>query len=90
MSVGVFLGIRQSYTEEAQDSAEDYLAAINVALAARGLPPYVEPASPPDVYNESVHNDFLFGRSAVDADRGKCITQVATCCYPANRYRGKQ
>ncbi len=62
MSIGVFMGIRPSYAEEAQDSAEDYLAAINVALASRGLPPYVEAASPPDVYNGT-----LFGRSALDA-----------------------
>lgn len=72
MSVGLFMGIRESYTEEAQDSAEDYLAAINVALSSRGLPPYGEPVSAPDVYN-----DTLFGRSAVDADSGKCISEVA-------------
>ena len=72
MSVGVFMGIRASYTEEAQASAENYLAAINVALAARGLPPYLDPAPAPDVYN-----DTLFGRSAVDADSGKCISEVA-------------
>ncbi len=75
MSVGLFMGIRQSYTEEARDSAEDYLATINVALAARGLPPYVEPASAPDVYSDTER--FLFGRSAVDADSGRCISEVA-------------
>ncbi len=76
MSVGLFMGIRQSYTEEAQHSAEDYLAAINLALAARGLPPYVEPASAPNVYNDA-ERAFLFGRSGVDADSGKCISAVA-------------
>ena len=68
MSVGPFRGIRKSYTEDAQDRAEDYLAAINVALECRGLPLYVEPASAPDVYDDT-QRTFLFGRSAVDADR---------------------
>lgn len=72
MSVGLFMGIRESYTEDAQDSGEAYLAAINVALASRGLPPYVEPASAPDVYN-----DTLFGRSAIDAMGGSLISEVA-------------
>lgn len=76
MSVGLFMGIRESYTEDAQDSAEGYLAAINVALASRGLPPYVEPASATDIYNDT-ERTFLFGRSAVDADSGKCISEVA-------------
>ena len=44
MSVGCFIGVRESYTKEAQDAAAEYLSAINSVMRAKGLPEYVDPA----------------------------------------------
>ena len=71
MSVGFFLGIRSSYIDEAQDSAEAYIAAINKALRRRFLPAYEEPAEP------YVYVDTMFGRSALDHDSARSIGALA-------------
>src|SRR3954454_1092006 len=61
MSVGVFIGIRPSYTDEAQQLAEGYLTAINKVLWENGLGEYQEPKGLPNVYQ-----DYHFGRSVLD------------------------
>jgi hypothetical protein len=71
MSVGCFIGIRASYTDQAQDAATAYLAAINAALRANGVPAYVDPPDPPDVYTGG-----LFGRSALDHHSARCLAQL--------------
>jgi hypothetical protein len=71
MSVGFFMGIRESYIEEAADSAQAYIDAANRALAQIDAPPYVENPQPPDVYVDS-----LFGRSALDHDSARLLGQL--------------
>ena len=57
MSVGFFLGIKNSYPDAFQDDAEKFIAAINTVLRAENLPEYVDGA----------HSAFPgFGRSKVD------------------------
>lgn len=72
MSVGFFMGIHASYTEEAQASATNYIKSINQALKQAKLPQYVEPAESPDVYN-----DGLFGRSALDHHGAGALMELA-------------
>lgn len=72
MSVGFFIGIRASFTEEAQDSAEAFLGAINSELLRLCLPPYDEPTELPQVYEGS-----LFGRSALDHDSARLIVELS-------------
>jgi hypothetical protein len=72
MSTGFFMGIRKSYTEEAQNSAESLLKAINRVLEAEDLAPYVDPDTPPDVYNR-----HLFGRSALDHHSSRVLVEIA-------------
>jgi len=71
MSVGCFLGIRASYTDQAQVAAGAYLAAINRALRANGTPEYTDPPNPPNVYNGG-----LFGRSALDHHSARCFADL--------------
>ena len=72
MSVGFFMGIHASYTEESQASAANLIKAINVALKQAKLPPYVEPAELPDVYN-----DGHFGRSGLDHHSAGALMNLA-------------
>ncbi len=66
------MGVRESYIEQALDHAKAYVAAINDALAAAGLPAYHDPERPPDVYSSG-----LFGRSALDHHSARCLVRVA-------------
>jgi len=72
MSTGLFMGIRRSFVEEAQDSASTFIDSINRALADRALPPYVDPSEPPHVYT-----DHLFGRSALDHHSSRVLVDIA-------------
>jgi len=71
MAVGFFMGIRPSYVETARFLAEAHIHSINNTLAALGLPTYVEPAHPPDVYDGS-----WFGRSALDHEGGRLLREL--------------
>lgn len=71
LSVGFFLGIRPSFNEQYAESAEEYIRAINAALRAQNLGPYIE-ADPPNVYTDS-----YFGRSALDHDSARLIATFA-------------
>lgn len=72
MSTGCFIGIIPSFIDEARDSAEAYIQAINAALAIIDVPPYLEPETIPDVYQ----NNF-FGRSALDHHSASCLVKIA-------------
>lgn len=72
MSVGFFMGIVPSYTDEAKDAGAAFVAAINVELTRRGLPSYVDPPAPPNVYVGP-----LFGRSALDHHGARCLVAIA-------------
>ena len=72
MSTGLFMGIRSSFVEEAQDAASAFIAAIDRALADRDLPPYLDPAEPPNIYT-----DHLFGRSALDHHSSRVLVDIA-------------
>ncbi len=71
MAVGFFMGIRPSYIESSKILAEAYIYSINNVLVAQGLPKYVEPVEPPDVYN-----GMMFARSALDHYGGRLLTQL--------------
>jgi hypothetical protein len=73
VSVGFFIGVRESFTEDAQQAAEALLEAVNAELAHLGLPLYDEPRELPDVYDGA-----LFGRSALDHDSARLIVDLAT------------
>lgn len=72
MSVGLFMGIVPSYSEEAEDSARQLIAAINSRLRERNLPLYTEQSEPPDVYVDDV-----FGRSELDHHSASCFAELA-------------
>jgi hypothetical protein len=72
MSTGLFMGVRCSFVEEAQDSASAFLDAINLGLSQRGLPRYADPVSPPNVYS-----GHLFGRSALDHHTSRVLMKIA-------------
>jgi len=61
MSTGLFMGVRGSYIDGAEASAEAFLDAINRALTHRGAAPYLDPPEAPNVYE-----GHLFGRSQLD------------------------
>lgn len=82
MSVGLFMGIVPSYTEEAEDSARELIAAINSRLQEQNLPLYSEPDEPPDVYVDDV-----FGRSELDHDSASCFMQLAEIAEEHNSAR---
>jgi hypothetical protein len=71
MSVGFFMGIRPSYMDEARATADAYIAAINKALASAGLGGYVDPETPPNVYDGS-----RFGRSSLDHHSARCLAAL--------------
>ena len=82
MSVGLFMGIVPSYTEEAEDSARELLAAINSRLQEQNLPLYSEPDEPPDVYV-----DDIFGRSELDHHSAGCFVELADLAEQHNSTR---
>jgi hypothetical protein len=71
MSVGFFVGIKDSYIEQAQHLADQYIGAANRVLTDLGAPPYSESRKPPDVYN-----NHLFGRSALDHDSARLLARL--------------
>jgi hypothetical protein len=77
MSVGFFMGVTDSFSDEALPAADAFIAAINVALTQRNLPPYVDPVPPPDPYV-----DNLFGRSELDHHGAAILRGLAA--YAAN------
>jgi hypothetical protein len=72
MSTGLFMGVRESFTEEAQDGAKALLKAIDHALVKNGLGPYFDPEPIPNVYN-----GHLFGRSALDHHSSRVLADIA-------------
>jgi hypothetical protein len=71
MSVGFFMGIKDSYIEQAQHLADQYIGAANRVLTELGAPPYLESTKPPDVYE-----NHLFGRSALDHDSARLLGRL--------------
>ncbi|MFW9995562.1 MAG: hypothetical protein ACFFD4_26225 [Candidatus Odinarchaeota archaeon] len=72
MTVGFFIGIRNSFTDEAQDDANAFLAAVTQSLLAAGYSGYSEPPVLPDVYV-----GYKFGRSALDNIGGFSLGKLA-------------
>jgi hypothetical protein len=72
MSTGLFMGVRQSYIEEAQPLAQQFIHAMNRALESNGISVYVEPDTPPNIYNGN-----LFGRSELDHHTSRVLAEVA-------------
>lgn len=81
MSVGVFMGIRASFTDQTQESAGAYEEAINRVLRRAGLPEYYDPPSLPNVYVKR-----NFGRSAFDHHSATRLMGIA---YLAGTYLEK-
>lgn len=82
MSVGLFMGIVPSYTEEAENSARQLVAVINSRLQEQNLPPYSEPDEPLDVYVDDV-----FGRSELDHHSASCFVELANLAEQHNSTR---
>jgi hypothetical protein len=82
MSVGLFMGIAPSYTEEAENSARELIVAINSRLQEQNLPLYSEPDELPDVYVDDV-----FGRSELDHHSASCFVQLAEIAEERNSAR---
>ncbi len=76
------MGIVPSYAEEAEDSAQELIAAINSRLQEQNLPLYSEPDEPPDVYFDDV-----FGRSELDHHSASCFVQLAEIAEERNSAR---
>jgi hypothetical protein len=72
MSTGLFMGVRQSYIEEAQPLAQQFIQAMNRTLESNGISVYVEPDTPPDIYNGN-----MFGRSELDHHTSRVLAEVA-------------
>ncbi len=74
MSVGVFLRVRDSYSQRYQAHAQAQLDLINEMLLLRGLPTYAEPRQKPTVYfdlrrpEKPMDTYSGFGRSLLDHD----------------------
>lgn len=82
MSVGLFMGIVPSYTEDAENSARELVAAINSRLQEQTLPLYSEPDEPPDVYA-----DYMFGRSELDHHIANYFVRLAEIAEERNSAR---
>jgi hypothetical protein len=64
MSIGVFIGVRASFSEDYAEDAETLLESINRALLSVGEPAYDDPEEEPTgVYDPS---NWRFGRAATD------------------------
>ncbi|HYQ02767.1 MAG TPA: hypothetical protein VER96_29050 [Polyangiaceae bacterium] len=72
MSVGFFLSVHSSYTENGQAAADSFVRAINDALLSQGLGRYVDPEEPPNAYVGP-----KFGRSSLDHHSASCLVDVA-------------
>ena len=72
MSVGFFVGIANSYTDDAQNDANALIDAINRELAERELEPYEEANISADAYYK--HNKL--GRSSLDHHSAKMIARL--------------
>jgi hypothetical protein len=72
MSTGLFMEVRQSYIEEAQPLAQQFIQAMNRALESNGISVYVEPDTPPNIYNGN-----MFGRSELDHHTSRVLAEVA-------------
>jgi hypothetical protein len=73
MSTGLFMGIRTSFIDEAQDSASAFVDAINRVLITHGVSSYVDPVEPPNVYT-----GHLFGRSQLDHHSSRVLVKIAS------------
>ncbi len=73
MNVSFFLGVRESYLDEARAAAESCVEKINAELSRLNVLEYADPVSPPDPYDDN----FLFGRSALDHDTAGALQAVA-------------
>ena len=76
------MGIVPSYTEEAEDSARELIAAINSRLQEQNLPLYFEPDESPDVYVDDV-----FGRSELDHHSASRFVELAEIAEEHNPSR---
>lgn len=72
MSVGFFLGIAHSYSDQAQHDAADLIEAINRGLSERGLAAYEDPDVPLDAF----HQHERLGRSSLDHHSAKMIARL--------------
>jgi len=72
MSTGLFMGVRNSYTDDSRGLADNLVKAINDVLVVDGLAAYVDPDVPPNVYVGS-----MFGRSALDHHSSRVLIQIA-------------
>ena len=72
MSTGLFIGVRGSYIDGTEASAEAFLDAVNDALTRKGAAPYLDPPQPPNVYR-----GHLFGRSELDHHSSRVLSEVA-------------
>jgi hypothetical protein len=73
MPTSLFLGVRRSYANEAQESARAFLAAMNRVLAESGMAPYADPIEPVNPYA-----GYLFGRSTLDHCSPQVLVELAT------------
>src|SRR5579883_2608275 len=76
MSVGFFMGIRNSYAQQSQDTAASFLNAIDRSLAKHGFGTYHDPT--PDVYMNR-----HFGRSALNHHNAKSLAALAELAVAA-------
>ncbi|MGM0558466.1 MAG: hypothetical protein ACQEVA_18925 [Myxococcota bacterium] len=72
MSVGLFLGIKNSYTDTAQDDARKLIEAINEGLSERGVDTYDDP----DVAADAYYANNKLGRSSLDHHSAKMIARL--------------
>jgi hypothetical protein len=72
MSTGLFLGIRNSFTDDAQLNASEFIDAINEVVRAHGVGNYIDPIGTPNIYENN-----LFGRSALDHHSSRVFVDIA-------------
>ena len=72
MSVGFFLGIRNSYPDHAQGNAANLVDAINRGLAERSLEAFEDTDLPADAF----YNGQKLGRSSLDHHGAKMIARL--------------
>ena len=72
MATGFFMGIKESYIDEARKDGENYIEAINKTLIENKIRGYIENEDIPDVYI----NDF-FGQSGLDHYPSSSLAELA-------------
>jgi hypothetical protein len=72
MTTRLFLGVRSSFLDQAQNSARDFLDAMNRVLAENGMEPYADPVEPVNPYI-----GHLFGRSTLDRSSPRVFVELA-------------